>query len=49
MLDKLFTKEQVKEFTKIKVIYIGLNPKIAKQVVSAFLNWQETILSILFL
>ena len=35
--------------TEIKVIYVGLNPKIAKQVVSAFSNWQETILSILFL
>jgi len=35
--------------TEIKVIYVGLNPKIAKQVVSGFSKWQETISSILFL
>ncbi|GBO52287.1 methyltransferase type 12 [Pseudanabaena sp. lw0831] len=35
--------------TEIKVIYVGLNPKIAQQVVSGFPKWQETVSSILFL
>jgi 2-polyprenyl-3-methyl-5-hydroxy-6-metoxy-1,4-benzoquinol methylase len=33
----------------IQVMYVGLNPKIAKQVVEVFSEWQEKISSILFL
>jgi 2-polyprenyl-3-methyl-5-hydroxy-6-metoxy-1,4-benzoquinol methylase len=33
----------------IKVIYVGLNPKIAQKVISGFPKWQETVSSILFL
>ncbi len=33
----------------IKVIYVGLNPSIAKQVVEGFSEWQEKVSSILFL
>ncbi|MBD2315391.1 class I SAM-dependent methyltransferase [Phormidium tenue] len=33
----------------IQVVYVGLNPKIAKQVVEGFSEWQEKMSSILFL